>query len=216
LAGFVGSLSATWRTFLLRLFLTLVVLGLGWWRFAPDYAQLLMLLGRPVIPLIERGVEAPYRVDGATIVVTRSVLDPTLQKPVTYEFDLWKGYASYDLILLAALIVATPGWSLRQRVRLLGLGLVLITLTELAFFLSTIEFSRLRPLQSPTGLMLVPAGSSWLRQVVFTWIYYFFQAMGRGLFPLLIYAAMVGFTWEGVGGKAPRRARGAARKAAKR
>lgn len=175
-----------------------------------------MLLGSPVIPLIERGAEAPYRIDGATILVTRSVVDPTMQKPVTFEFELWKGYASYDLILLAALIVATPGWSLRQRGRLLAIGLGLITLTELAFFLSTIEFSRLRPLQSPSGLVLVPAGFSWFRQAVFTWIYYFFQAMGRGLFPLLIYAAMVGFTWEGVKEKAPRRGRGASRKASKR
>ena len=192
------------------------MLGLGWWRFAPDYAQLLILLGRPFIPLIERGADAPYRIDGATILVTRSVMDPTMRKPVTFEFELWKGYASYDLILLAALIIATPGWSLRQRGRFLALGLGLITLTELAFFLSTIEFSRLRPLQSPSGLVLVPAGFSRFRQVVFTWVYYFFQAMGRGLFPLLIYAAMVGFTWEGVKEKAPRRGRGASRKAVKR
>ena len=110
--------------------------------------------------------------------------------------SLWNGYASYDLILLGALILATPGWSLRQRGRLFALGLALLTLAEFAFFLSTIEFSQLKAVTSQAGAVLLPAGFSRPKQVLFTWLYYFFQTMGRGLFPLLIYAGMIGVAWK--------------------
>jgi hypothetical protein len=205
LGGFVRSLSATWRIFLLRFALAFLVLGLGWWLLAHNYAHLLALLGRPFVPFIERQAETIYRVEGATILATRSLTDPATQKPVQFEFELWKGYASYDVILLVALIVATPGWPLARRVRLIGIGLVLITLTELAFYLSTIEFSQLRPLRSPSGSVILQPGFSRPRQVVFTWVYYFFQAMGRGMFPLLIYLGMVGITWGTVDQRGPRR-----------
>jgi hypothetical protein len=157
-----------------------------------------MVMGRALIPMTESGAGTTYRVEGASIWTTRSVFDPATQKPVLFKLELWKGNASYDLILLAALILATPGWSLRQRGRLLGVGLILITLTEFAFFLSTVEYSQLRPVPSQTGAMLLPTGFSRPKQALFTWIYYFFEIMGRGLFPLVIYLGMVGFTWGAV------------------
>src|SRR5262249_32328715 len=131
--------------------------------------------------------------------------DPAIQGPLTFKVEIWKGNSSYDLILLIALILATPGLSLRRLGRLLGIGLVLITLTEFAFFLSTIEYSQLRPMPGRSGALLLPAGFSRLKQVVFTWIYYFFQTMGRGLFPLLIYWGMIGLTWGRPEATAPER-----------
>jgi SEC-C motif-containing protein len=206
LAGFVQSLSATWRILLLRFALAFVVLAIAWWALAPAYAQLLAMLGRPLIPVLEHVPGTTYWVEDATVWTTRSLFDPATQRPQVFKVELWKGYASYDLILLAALILATPGWSLRQRGRLLGLGLVLITLTEFAFFLSTIEYSQLRPLPSQTGSVLIPAGFSRPKQILFTWVYYFFQTMGRGLFPLLIYWGMLGLTWSPPGKAARTRA----------
>jgi hypothetical protein len=203
LAGFVQSLSATWRTFLLRFALAFVALALGWWILAPAYAEVLAMLGRLLIPVIEHAAGTAYRVEGATVWTTRSFFDPATQQPLLFRADLWKGYASYDLILLAALILATPGWSLRQRGRLLGLGLVLITLTEFAFLLATAAQTQLRPVVGPTGSLLLPPGYSRPKEIVFSWVYYFFQTMGRGLFPLLIYWGMIGFTWRPVDESAP-------------
>jgi hypothetical protein len=216
LAGFVRSLSATWRIFLLRFTLAFVLLALGWWILAPAYAHLLVMLGRPLIPVIEHGAGTTYWVEGATAWTSRSAFDPATQKLEIFKFELWRGYASYDLILLAAGILATPGWSLRQRGRLLGLGLVLITLTEFAFFLSAIEYSKLRLLPTSSGSVLLPPGFSRPKQILYTWIYYFFQTMGRGMFPLLIYLGMVGFTWGAVGERAPRKAQGKTRRHAPR
>jgi hypothetical protein len=196
LVEFAQSLRATWRVFLLRFVLAFAVLALAWWALAPAYAHLFATLGRLLIPATESVAGTTYWVEGATIWTTRSLLDPATQHPQPFKGQLWKGYNSYDLILLAALILATPGWSLRQRGRLLGLGLVLITLTEFAFFLSTIKYSQLRPMPGETGSLLLPPGFSRPKQIVFAWVYYFFQTMGRGLFPLLIYWGMVGLTWR--------------------
>ena len=154
------------------------------------------MLGRPFVSGIERAEGITYWVESATIFAQRSLFDPAVQRPAVFRVELWKGYNSYDLILLTSLILATPGWSLRQRGRLLAIGLVLITLTEFAFFLSTIEYVQLRPVVTRAGSMLVPEGSSRAKQIVASWVYYFFQTMGRGLFPLLIYWGMIGFTWK--------------------
>ena len=202
MAGFVQSLSATWRIFLLRFVLAFVLLALVWWPLAPAYAHLLIMLGRPVFPMIESPAET-YWVEGAQIWATRSVFDPATGRPLKLKAELWRGYASYDLILLFALILATPGWSLHQRGRLLGLGLVLITLTEFAFFLSSTEYSHTRSVTSQTGSVLLQAGFSRPKQILAAWVYYFFQTMGRSLFPLLIYWGMVGLTWRPVGHSVP-------------
>ena len=138
-----------------------------------------------------------YSVEGAKVWATRWIAEPGASRPTPFKAELWRGYANYNLSLLAALILATPGWSVRQRARCLALGLGLLSLAEVAFFLVSIEHSQLRPLPIRSGSFL-PPGFSRPRQVVFTWIYYFFQIMGRGLFPLLLYYAMLGFAWRPV------------------
>jgi len=202
---FVRSLRATWRTFLLRFALAFVVLAFGWLALAPAYAHMLAMLGRPLIPVLETRPGTTYSVEGAKVYAVRSMPDPGSRRTATFKYELWRGYANYDLILLAALILATPGWSLRQRSRLLGLGLGLLTLGEIAFFLVTVEYSQFRPLPAGAGSLL-PSGLSRPRQVLFTWLYYFFQIMGRGLFPLLVYLGMLGIAWRPAAKPAPDRA----------
>ena len=173
-----------------------MVLALAWWAVAPVYAQLLAMLGRPLIPAIENTAGTTYWVEGATVYTKRSFFDPATQRPLIFKVEIWKGYNSYSLILLTSLILATPGWSLPHRGKLLGLGLLLITVTEFAFFLSTIVYSQLKPQPGQTGVFLLPAGFSRPKQIVFSGVYYFFDMMGRGLFPLLIYWGMIGLTWR--------------------
>ncbi len=133
----------------------------------------------------------------------RSLLDPATQRTVRFRVELWKGYASYDLILFASLMLATPGWPLLQRLRLIGIGLALLTLAEFAFFLSTIEYSQLRTVSTSPRVILYPPGYSRTKEVAATWIYYFFQTMGRGLFPLLVYVGVIGVAWTSMPKPAP-------------
>ena len=212
MAGFVQSLKATWRSFLLRFALAFVVIAVAWVglpgstvALGPAYAHLLAALGRPLIPAIETTPGTTYWVEGATVWTTRSFIDPATRRSLRFKVELWKGSASYDLILFASLILATPGWPLRQRLRLLGIGLALLTLAEFAFFISTIEYSQLRAVPTNAGSVLYPAGYSRLKDIVATWIYYFFQTMGRGLFPLLAYVGVIGVAWTPITKSAPRR-----------
>jgi SEC-C motif len=202
LAGFVQSLRATWRTFLLRFGLAFILTAVAWvgvpgspLALGPAFVNLLAALGRPLTPAIEATAGTTYWVEGATVWTTRSFVDPATRRPIRFKVELWKGYASYDLILFASLILATPGWPLRQRLRLLGIGLALLTLAEFAFFISTIEYSQHRSLPTSTGSVLYPLGYSRVKDIVATWVYYFFQTMGRGLFPLLAYVGVIGVAW---------------------
>ncbi len=167
----------------------------AWVALAPVYAHLFATVGQALVPVLEPDPGTTYRVEGATIWTVRSYVDPATRQLVRFRGELWKGYSSYSLILLAALILATPGWSLRQRCRLLAIGCGLLTLIELAFFLSTVEYVRFRQAATRTGSVLFPPGYSRWKEVLSTWVYYFFQTMGRGLFPLLLYSCIIGAAW---------------------
>src|SRR5437899_1452747 len=156
LAAFVQSLRATWRPVLVRFALAFVLLALAWLALAPAYAHMLVMLGRPLIPVLEAVPGTRYGVEGASVWATRLIPDPVTRRPVGFKFELWRGYANYDLILLAALIFATPGWPLGRRGRLIGLGLGLLTLAQIGFFLVTIEFSQVRSLTTQTGPVVLP------------------------------------------------------------
>lgn len=210
LAGFVQSLKATWRAFLLRFALAFILLAVAWVGLSgstvalgPAYAHFLAAMGRPLIPVIETTPGNTYWVEGATVWTMRSLVDPATRRTVRFKVELWKGYASYDLILFAALMLATPGWPLLRRLRLLGIGLALLTLAEFAFFVSTIEYSQLRTVPTNSGTLLYPVGYSRPKEIAATWVYYFFQTMGRGLFPLLAYVGVIGVAWTSMPRRAP-------------
>jgi hypothetical protein len=96
--------------------------------------------------------------------------------------------------VLTALILATPGWTWRRRGRALVVGLSLITLTQITFFVVTIVATQQSPVMSPEG-MLQPAGYSPIKQPIFYGLYYFFDAMGRGFFALMIFLGLIAFGW---------------------
>ena len=124
------------------------------------------------------------------------------------NWPVWMPAANYGPPLLAALILATPGWSRRRRGRALAIGLTLLTLTQVVFFLVTVVATQQSPVMSPEG-MIQPAGYSPIKQPIFYALYYFFDAMGRGFFALLIFLGLVAFGGERIHAKraatAPRR-----------
>ena len=111
------------------------------------------------------------------------------------SITVWVGAANYGLPLLAALIVAAPGWSWRRRGRSLAIGLGLLTLTQVVFFVVTIVATQQSPVMSPEG-MIQPAGHSPIKQPIFYALYYFFDEMGRGFFALLIFVGLIVFGRE--------------------
>jgi hypothetical protein len=91
--------------------------------------------------------------------------------------------------------VAAPGWSWRRRGRSLAIGLGLLTLTQVVFFVVTVVATQQSPVMSPEG-MIQPAGHSPIKQPIFYALYYFFDEMGRGFFALLIFVGLIVFGRE--------------------
>jgi hypothetical protein len=195
LAGFARSLRATWPRTLLRLVACLIATALLWAVGAPVYANGLAAIGRALSPLLESSSETRYVVDGAQVLVQRPTWLPKQQRMMPLNWPVWLPAANYGPPLLTALILAAPGWSWRRRGRALAIGLTLLTLTQVVFFLVTVVATQQSPVMSPEG-MIQPAGYSPIKQPVFYALYYFFDAMGRGFFALLIFLGLVAFGRE--------------------
>jgi hypothetical protein len=172
-----------------------VATALLWALVAPVYAHGLALIGRGLRPLLESSPDARYVVDGARVLVQRPTWLPKQGRTMPLNWPVWLPAANYGLPLLAALILAAPGWTWRRRGRALGVGLTLLTLTQIVFFLITVVGTQQSPVMSPEG-MLQPTGYSPIKQPIFYALYYYFDAMGRNFFALVIFLGLVAFGGE--------------------
>jgi hypothetical protein len=115
LAGFADSLKTSWRGFLLRAGGAFLILALLWVVLAPAYAHLLAAFASPLIPSIESSPGTRYRVEGTTIIAERPIMRQTSGKVAVSRTLLRETSGDYPLALLAALVLATPAWSLKRR-----------------------------------------------------------------------------------------------------
>jgi len=180
-----------------------VGVSLLWAVGAPVYATGLAAIGRALIPFLESAPGTRYAVEGGNVMAYRPIWLPKQQRMVPLVQPLWGASANYGVPLLAALILATPGWSRGRRWRAMGIGLGLITITQVAFLLVNIVATQHSPFMSPDGPIYLP-GFSPAKQPVYYWLFYFFEITGRGFFALLIYLGLVALTWGRAGtGAAP-------------
>ena len=171
-----------------------MVTGVLWAGVAPLYARGLSLIGHALSPLLEPAHDTRYVVDGGRVLVQRPTWLPKQQRTMPLNWPVWLPAANYGAPLLTALILAAPGWTWRRRGRALVVGLLWLTLSQVVFFVVTIVATQQSPVMSPEG-MLQPAGYSPIKQPLFYALYYFFDAMGRGFFALLIFLALIAFGW---------------------
>jgi hypothetical protein len=172
-----------------------VTVSLLWVVVAPVYAQGLVLVGRALIPVLETAPGTRYVVEGGRLLAQRPTWLAKQQRTAPLYWPLWVPTANYGVPLLAALILATPGWSWRRRGRALAVGLGLVTLTQIAFLLVTIVATQQSPVMSPEGMLQVP-GFSPTKQSIFYALYYFFDITGRGFFALIIYLGLIAVGWQ--------------------
>jgi hypothetical protein len=180
-----------------------VGVSLLWAVGAPVYATGLAAIGRALIPFLESAPGTRYAVEGGNVMAYRPIWLPKQQRMAPLVQPLWGASANYGVPLLAALILATPGWSRRRRWRAMGIGLGLLSVTQVAFLLVNIAATQHSPFMSPDGPIYLP-GFSPAKQPVYYWLFYFFEITGRGFFALLIYLGLVALTWGPAGtGAAP-------------
>jgi SEC-C motif len=174
--------------------LGLAAASLVWLAVAPGYAWGLAAVARLAAPTLERTPGTRYEVAGSRVLAHRPVRLPNQERPRDVVYTLWLASGNFGLPMLAALIVATPGWSWYRRVRALGWGLGLLTLTQVAFLLVTLEFWQQMPIRGPEGRLVHLPGHSALGLRVASALYNFFEIMGRGFFALLVYLGLLMFT----------------------
>jgi hypothetical protein len=179
-----------------------VAVSLLWAVGAPVYAQGLALVGRAFIPVLESAPDTRYVVEGGRLLAQRPTWLEKEKRAAPLVWPIWVSSANYGVPLLAALIMATPGWSWRRRGRALAVGLGLITLTQIAFLLVTIVATQQSPVMSAGGMIAVP-GFSPTKQSIFYALYYFFDLTGRGFFALCIYLGLIAVTWKAPGALPP-------------
>jgi len=100
----------------------------------------------------------------------------------------------YPLALLAALVLATPAWSLKRRSKVLAATVGLLILTQFLSLLINIEYTKLWPTRSAAGIV-VSTDYSKAKMILFDWLYAFSEFMGRGFFALLLYFGAIALVW---------------------
>jgi len=171
-----------------------VAASLLWVVGAPVYARGLALVARALIPVLETSPDTRYVVEGGRLLAQRPTSFAKQQRTERLVWPIWVPTANYGVPLLAALILATPGWGWRRRGRALAVGLGLLTLTQIAFVLVTIVATQQSPVMSPAGMVSVP-GFSPIKQPIFYALYYFFDLTGRGFFALIIFLGLIAVGW---------------------
>lgn len=146
-------------------------------------------------PVTEHAPGMRYEVVGSRVHVVRPFVLATERQPRELVYIVWAASGNFGLPLLAALIVATPGWGWGARARALGWGLGLLTLTQVAFMLVTLEFWQQMPVRDPRGGLLYLPGHSSLGLRIVSPLYYFFEIVGRGFFALIIYLGLIAVGW---------------------
>jgi hypothetical protein len=188
---FVRALSRDWRGALGRFLLALAGASLLWLVVGPAYAWGLAAVARVAAPVLEHSPGMRYEVVGSRVHVVRPFMLANERQPRQLVYIVWAASGNFGPPLLAALVVATPGWGWGARARALGWGLGLLTLTQVAFLLVTFEFWQQMPIRDLRGGLLYLPGHSALGLRIVSPIYYFFEIMGRGFFALLVYFALL-------------------------
>lgn len=194
LAGFIDALRASWRGFTLRAGGAFLILALLWVVLAPAYAHLLAAFASPLIPSIESSPGTRYRVEGTRIVAVRPITRQTSEKVTVNRTLLRETSGDYPLALLAALVLATPAWSLKRRGRVLAVTVGMLILTQFFSLLVNIEYTKLWPLKTTAGIV-VSLDYSKAKMILFDWLYAFLEFMGRGFFALLLYFGAIALVW---------------------
>ena len=141
--------------------------------------------------MLEKTPGTRYEVAGSRVHAIRPVTLPPEGRPWEFVSVVWAAASNFGLPLLAALVVATPGWSWRVRARALAWGLGFLTLTQIASMLVTFEFWQQMPVRNPAGGIVYLPGHSALGLRIASSLFYFFEITGRGFFALLVYLALL-------------------------
>lgn len=128
--------------------------------------------------LLASGAESYYALEGKKFLFERSGPDILFRSYVVPRFEatIQSSGLSANIVLLAALLLATPGMRWKRRGLYLGLGVTLLYLTHLAFLISKVEIALIETKHPLAG-----------HEAFWKFSDDFFEIMGKEFFPILIW-----------------------------
>jgi SEC-C motif len=150
-------------------------------------------VARLAAPALERTAGTRYVVEGSRVLAYRPVWRSADGRQRDLVHTLWAASANFGPPVFVALVLATPGWGWRLRVRSLAWGLGVLTLAQVVSLYVASEFWQQMPAKGPDGQLFHLTGHSSARLRAFTVLFNFFEIMSRGFFSLLVYFALVLF-----------------------
>jgi hypothetical protein len=204
-------LDAIHRRTLARFVASFAVLLLAWAMLAPLYTSLLVAVSSVAAPWVEQAPGARWQAEDTRVVALRPVPNPDGAGTMTLRQGLWNARLTIALPLLAAAILATPGFAPAQRRRALVLGTALLALTQVANLLVNARMTQERTLVR--GGVVLQHGLPLAGQAALHALSYFFDTMGSVFFTIAIYSWLVSASRRQAQIDAPRRARFATRSA---
>ena len=198
-----------WRALLGRFVAIFAGLSLVWVLVAPLYASLLAGVAAVVAPALGDSTDRGWQAEGTRIVVLRPAADPLGRGSMMVRQGLWDGRVTFTPALLAAALLATPGWSPGRRGRSLAIGLGALAFTQLMNLVVNALYTQSRPIVRD-GITLQPGGS-FAAQAILNALSYFFDTMGPVFFTILIYSCLATSLWRAAPRTAAEPRHGAAR-----
>jgi len=165
--------------------------SVAWYVVAPVYADGLAVVARQLLPSLEGTPGTRYGADGSRVQAYRPVRLPGEGRARDRVDTIWAASASFGLPFFVALVLATPGWSVGVRIRSLAVGLIALSLIQVATMVVTGEYWQQTPIRRPDGSLFYLPSHSPLRWQVSAALYNFAEIMGKGFFSLLVFLALV-------------------------
>lgn len=178
--GKAKSLHSKLLRFTGKLILFLLIFALVWPLIGPYYNWLVAKTAWVLTPLVPGMPTTLIEVDKGDIKVYRLVSNEQREWVATYS-----EYLFLDLGVLIVLFLATPGMRLPSRLRRLGLGLAILFLIDVFYILYDIRSTYISG-----GIIPAEAADLYFD----AWLQAFF-AIGRKLFPLLIWVPLTFSFW---------------------
>jgi len=169
------------RRFAGRLAVALVVVVATWMVAAPVYNRVIGRCSGAAFALLESPDVTRVEATAAGISVLRRVADGSMRPFMVFDLYVYAG-----LIPLVALILATPGIGRLRRLRILGVGLLLIAGVHVLFLVGAV-----RLLYVAYGLESVSPGTARVCQ----WAQVFLRILWEGS-ALVIWAALLLGAWR--------------------
>ena len=186
------ALAARLLPFVLRFSLTFLLLFALWPVVSPYYARAMAVTGQALLKTLAlMPPEGHLEVRENRVWVFRPVRRSDGTQATAGVNVLDEG-TYFNLVILLALVAATPTLDWKGKGTASGLGLAILGLLHLSDLYVKLRWTAIFPDLRSSGV--IPEAASPLVLKTYEWLYAFYSVIGFGLFPILVWIGVVSLT----------------------